>query len=53
MKELAAKLQQINDGKPGYYLADIADKKYYYCGENLEDIRVKLREIGIGKLEPH
>lgn len=51
--KVAARLLQINDGKPGYYLADIVDKKYYYCGENLEDIRAKLRELGIGKLEPH
>ncbi|BDA72946.1 hypothetical protein RIVM261_012150 [Rivularia sp. IAM M-261] len=51
--KVTAKLLQINDGQPGYYLADIAEKKYYYCSENLEDIRTKLRELGIGKLEPH
>jgi hypothetical protein len=50
--KVAAKLLQINNGQPGYYLANLADKKYYYCGENLEDIRTKLRELGIGQLEP-
>ncbi|MBW4509509.1 MAG: hypothetical protein KME64_23775 [Scytonematopsis contorta HA4267-MV1] len=50
--KVAAKLLQINNGKTGYYLANIADKKYYYCGESFEDIRAKLMELGIGMLEP-
>lgn len=49
--KVAAKLLQINNGLSGYYLANIADKKYYYCGENIEDIRRKLEELGISKLE--
>lgn len=29
----------INGGKHGYYLANLLELKYYYCGESDEDLR--------------
>ncbi|RUT04258.1 hypothetical protein DSM106972_044860 [Dulcicalothrix desertica PCC 7102] len=49
LKEVSVELFRINAGMAGYYLADIKDKKYYYCGQNWEDVKVKLLDIGIGK----
>lgn len=49
MKNVSIELFRINGGKAGYYLADIKDKKYYYCGLEWEDVKAKLLEIGIGR----
>ncbi|MBW4625859.1 MAG: hypothetical protein KME49_10215 [Brasilonema octagenarum HA4186-MV1] len=49
MKKVVIELFRINGGKQGYYIADIQDKKYYYCGIEWEDVKFKLRELGIGK----
>jgi hypothetical protein len=43
---------RINGGKSGFYLADIKDKKYHYCGDRWEDVKAKLRELGIGRDDP-
>jgi hypothetical protein len=52
MEKIAAELRQINGAKNGYYIADIKDKKYYYCGSEWEDVKIKLRELGIGRPDP-
>lgn len=52
MNEVANKLKIINEGKEGFYLADIQDKKYYYCGQEWSDVKTKLQELGIGRSEP-
>jgi hypothetical protein len=52
MKKVAIELFRINGGKQGYYIADIQDKKYYYCGQEWEDVKTKLQELGIGRPEP-
>ena len=49
MKEAANELRRINGGKQGFYIADIKDKKYYYCGTCWEDVKTKLQELGIGR----
>jgi hypothetical protein len=49
MKKVAIELFIINGGRQGYYLADILDKKYYYCGTEWLDVKAKLRELGIGR----
>lgn len=38
-------LFRINGGREGWYLANLRDRKYYYCGLDREDVREKLREI--------
>lgn len=40
-------------GKPGYYLVNLKDKKYYYCGGDWEDIKTTLHSLGIGAKEPY
>ncbi|TBR56682.1 hypothetical protein B4U84_28055 [Westiellopsis prolifica IICB1] len=52
MQKIAAELRRINGAKQGYYIANILDKKYYYCGTEWEDVKVKLRELGIGRDDP-
>lgn len=52
MKKVAIALFRINGGKQGYYIANILDKKYYYCGAKWEDVKIKLRELGIGREDP-
>ena len=52
MKKVAIELFRINGGKQGYYIANIYEKKYYYCGIELEDVKFKLRELGIGRPDP-
>ena len=52
MKHVAVELFRINGGRQGYYIANILDKKYYYCGVEWEDVKLKLRELGIGKPDP-
>ncbi|MBW4512174.1 MAG: hypothetical protein KME64_37625 [Scytonematopsis contorta HA4267-MV1] len=49
MKKVAIELFRVNDGKQGYYIANILDKKYYYCGTEWEDVKIKLKELGIGR----
>ncbi|MBF2007136.1 MAG: hypothetical protein IGS49_17125 [Chlorogloeopsis fritschii C42_A2020_084] len=51
--DVIIELFRINGGKPGYYLANLKDRKYYYCGSEWEDIKVKLQELGIGAPKPH
>jgi hypothetical protein len=52
-KKVVVELFRINGGKVGYYLADLLKKQYYYCGNEWKDIKVKLRELGIGTDEPN
>ncbi|BAZ17796.1 hypothetical protein NIES4071_96760 [Calothrix sp. NIES-4071] len=49
MEKIAAELRYLYNGKQGYYIANILDKKYYYCGTEWEDVKNKLKELGIGK----
>jgi hypothetical protein len=49
---VAVELFRINGGKPGFYLANLKDKQYHYCGMTKEDVRVTLYELGIGRPEP-
>ncbi|MEC4818616.1 MAG: hypothetical protein SAK29_35885 [Scytonema sp. PMC 1069.18] len=48
-KKVVVELFRINMGKPGYYLADLLEHKYYYCGLSLEDVRKTLLSLGIGQ----
>ncbi|MDZ8138847.1 MAG: hypothetical protein RM049_26685 [Nostoc sp. DedQUE04] len=45
-------LFRINGGKAGFYLANFRDKKYHYCGQSREDVKAKLRSLGIGREDP-
>ncbi|NJL91558.1 MAG: hypothetical protein HC916_18580 [Coleofasciculaceae cyanobacterium SM2_1_6] len=43
--EVMAQLFRINGGRLGYYLVNLKDKKYYYCGLLFESVSEKLLEI--------
>ncbi|MBR8840275.1 MAG: hypothetical protein DSM106950_41370 [Stigonema ocellatum SAG 48.90 = DSM 106950] len=51
-KKVIVELFRINMGKPGYYLADLLERKYYYCGSSWEDVRTTLLSLGIGQSDP-
>jgi hypothetical protein len=48
MTKVAREFFKINGGEEGYYLANILDKQYYYCGCLPQDVKNKLLELGIG-----
>lgn len=51
-QKVVIELFRINGGSSGYYLANLKDRKYYYCGLKWSDIRTTLIELGIGRLDP-
>ncbi|MDF5722166.1 MAG: hypothetical protein PUP91_17100 [Rhizonema sp. PD37] len=52
-QQIAIELFRINGGKTGYYLANLShQKKYYYCGDKPEDVKLKLLKLGIGRVDP-
>lgn len=51
-KKVVIELFRINAGRAGYYLANLRDKKYYYCGTEWEDVKTTLRSLGIGRVDP-
>lgn len=51
-QQLVIELFRINVGKSGFYLVNLRDKKYYYCGLTRDDLKVKLRSLGIGREDP-
>jgi hypothetical protein len=52
MKEVANELRILNGGKEGFYIADILEKKYYYCGDSWKYVKIKLQELGITRPDP-
>lgn len=52
LKKVAIELFRLNGGQSGYYLANLRDKKYYYCGRQLEDVKTTLISLGIGRADP-
>ena len=52
MEKIAAELRRINGGLQGYYIANILNKKYYYCGTEWSEVKAKLQELGIGRPDP-
>lgn len=51
-QQLLVNLFRVNGGRSGFYLANLKQEKYYYCGQNWEDIRDQLLSLGIGRAEP-
>ncbi|MDJ0712913.1 MAG: hypothetical protein QNJ54_01675 [Prochloraceae cyanobacterium] len=51
-KDIIIQLFRIGTGKLGYYLVNLRDRKYYYCGKDWEDVREKFKSLGIGRKDP-
>ncbi|MBE9017454.1 hypothetical protein IQ272_15175 [Chroococcidiopsidales cyanobacterium LEGE 13417] len=50
--KIAIELFRINGGRAGYYLVNLREQKYYYCGLALGDVRITLQQLGIGRPDP-
>lgn len=51
-QQVVIELFRINAGRTGFYLANLRDKEYYYCGLVWEDIKVMLLSLGVGRNDP-
>ncbi|MBN3945927.1 MAG: hypothetical protein HWQ38_05330 [Nostoc sp. NMS7] len=51
-QQVAVELFRLNSGQSGYYLADLRNKQYYYCGTEPEGVKLQLRSLGIGRDDP-
>lgn len=51
-EKVVIELFRLQAGRVGYYLINMRDKKYYYCGLDFEDIQSCLHELGIGRVDP-
>lgn len=51
-QKVAIELFRINAGRAGYYLVNLKNKQYHYCGLNLDDVKTVLQELGIGRADP-
>ena len=51
-EKVLIELFRINGGKEGFYLANVKDKKYYYCGNTWDDVQQQLLKLGIGREHP-
>ncbi|MEM9947880.1 MAG: hypothetical protein AAF810_17720 [Cyanobacteria bacterium P01_D01_bin.36] len=50
--QMCIELFRINGGQPGWYVANLRDRRYYYCGKELSSVTAKFHELGIGKADP-
>jgi hypothetical protein len=51
-KQIVIELFRINGGRSGCYLANLRDRKYYYCGLSFDDVKTTLHSLGIGRPDP-
>lgn len=51
-EQVAIELFRINGGKDGYYLVNLRQKKYYYCGTDPDLVKRQVRSLGIGRDDP-
>ncbi len=49
---LMVELFRLNGGSPGYYLVNLRDKNYYYCGVSWDDIKGVFLSLGVGRKDP-
>jgi hypothetical protein len=51
-RQVVLALHQQFNAQQGYYLADLIQQRYYYCGLVFDDTRKMLLSLGVGRLEP-
>jgi hypothetical protein len=51
-RQLILEFRFLNGGKVGYYIANMRDRDYYYCGHDWEDVRTTFQTLGIGRPDP-
>ena len=50
--KIAVELFRLHMGRAGYYLANLRDRQYHYCGPNPEDVKTTFLSLGIGRVDP-
>jgi|GEM_PF-5268920 len=45
-KKIVCEFFKLQAGALGYYLVDLRKKNFYYCGDDLESVKVSLRKLG-------
>lgn len=50
--QVVIELFRINGGRSGYYLANLKDREYHYCGLSLQDVKTTLQSLGFGRTDP-
>lgn len=51
-EQVIVELFRCYEGRLGFYLVNLRDRKYYYCGLEWSNIKAKLLELGIGRVDP-
>ncbi|MBD2690611.1 hypothetical protein [Anabaena catenula] len=51
-QQIIIELFRAGEGKSGYYLANLRGKQFYYCGIQPENVKFRLRKLGIGRDDP-
>ncbi len=49
---IVLELFRLNGGRTGYYLANLRDKRYHYCGLDLGSVKTTLQNLGVGRADP-
>lgn len=51
-EQIIVELFRHYKGKLGFYLVNLRQQKYYYCGLTWGDAKAKLLDLGIGRADP-
>lgn len=51
-QQIVNELFQMKKGEAGFYLVNLRQKRYYYCGTDSESVKTMLRYLGIGRNDP-
>lgn len=51
--KIKVELFRLNGGRDGFYLGNLYDRQYNYCGLEPEDVVAKLKEIGVIAHDPN
>lgn len=51
LEQVIIELFRINGGRAGFYLANLRDRKYYYCGLSWSGLKTTLQGLGIGRAD--
>jgi hypothetical protein len=52
LSDIVLQFFQIGRGRPGFYLANLKERQFYFCGNSPQDIQHKFRELGISPPDP-
>jgi hypothetical protein len=53
LERLINDLFRVNAGRDGFYIANLKDKQYYYCGLTADSVKTQFLSLGIGRVDPN